>query len=556
MVNVEVKLSYLQNLLGEKINEKKVAEILSEIGMELEESSEGILKIDITAERPDMVSAEGIARAIKSYIKRKNNIYKAIKSDYKVIIEKSVEKVRPYTACAVIKGLKFDDDKIKEIIWVQEKLHSTYCRNRKRAAIGIYPLEKIKMPIYYKALKPENIKFAPLGFSKILNGKQILEQHPTGIEYKHLLEKESLYPVFIDSAGKILSMPPIINSNDVGKVTENTKDIFIECSGFSFRSVSEILNILVTMFIDMGGKAYEMALEYPDTKKYTPELSMESRKIKIEYVNKILGTNLNAKKVKEALERMGYLVEKYSKNEVSLKVPPYRTDIWHDVDIVDDIARGYGFNNIAPEQPKIATEGKIIFSNRIKKKISEIMLGMKFQEVFTFSLTNEKNQYKDMMIENEPHICLGFSTDKSVNMVRTWLLPEVLKCFVANRNKDFPQKIFEIEHVVIPDEKSDVKSKTVWRMAIAISDSSADFTKIRQPVESLFEAIGINYIIKEKEHNSFIPGRCASVIVMGKEIAYFGELHPQVLENFDLTMPVAACEIDFEYLLEILKKGD
>jgi len=555
MVSVEVKLGYLQQILGEKIREENLSEILTELGMELEDCSDGVLKIDITAERPDMVSAEGIARVIKYYTGKKPFVYKAKKSDYKVLIDKSVSKVRPYTACSVIKNLNIDEEKLKEIIWVQEKLHATYCRNRKKAAIGIYPMEKISFPIHYKALRPEEIKFVPLEFDKVMAAKEILKNHPTGRDYGYLLENSEKYPVFVDAMNNIMSMPPIINSELVGKVTVDTKDIFIECSGFSFETVSQILNILVTMFIDMGGDAYEISLLYPDKKRITPDLSMEKRKISVDFVNKILGVNLKPVDILSCLEKMGYIVDSKNSKEVWFRVQPYRTDIWHDVDIVDDIARAYGFNKFVPESIKVSTTGDVLFPNRLKRKVSEIMLGLGFSEVLTFSLTDTASQYNNMLIKEQPHVKLGFSADKSLNMVRTWLLPEVLKAFIGNRNKEFPQKIFEIEHVVLPDKNFDVNSKTVWRMCFAISDSNADFTRIRQPVEALFEILGIPYSLKEYNHSSFVPGRCAAIMCNNKELGFFGELHPQVLENFNIIMPTVACEIDFEELIKLIRIG-
>ena len=555
MVSVEINQDYLNSLLSKKMDAKQVADILIELGMELEDSSEGLYKIDITAERTDMVSAEGIARAINSYTGGKPKKYEAKKSDYKVIIDKSVSKVRPFTACAIVKNLKLDGDKIKEVIWVQEKLHLTFCRNRKKAAIGIYPLEKIKLPIHYKALKPEDIKFIPLDFSRPMTGRQILRDHPTGREFGQLLEGQDTYPIFVDSAGQVMSMPPIINSETVGKVSDKTKDVFIECSGFDFKIVSEHLNIIVAMFIDMDGQAYEMALEYPDKKRITPSLEMAQRKIKPDYINQLLGTALKPEEISAALERMGYSVDSKSKDNISFNVPSYRTDIWHDVDIVDDIARGYGFNNIKPELPSVSTVGNVLFKNRMKKKISDIMVAFGFSEVFTLSLTDKQSQYSNMNVKEQEHMNLGYSAEKSLNMIRTQLLPEVIKCLVENRNREYPQKVFEIEHVVIPDKKEDVRCKTLMMMAGAISDSTSDITMIHQPIEALLDMLGINYTVSEKEHSSFVAGRCVAIRIKDRELCHLGELHPKVLENFGIVMPTAAFELDFEMLLDTLKKG-
>ena len=201
-----------------------------------------------------------------------------LKKEDKVIIDSSVKNVRPYTACAIVRNLKLNDEKIKEIIEIQEKLHITIGRNRKKIAIGIYPLEKIKLPITFKALEPDKIKFIPLETDKEMSGLQILQRHPAGKDYAHLLAGKEKFPIFIDANKNILSMPPVINSHLTGKITEKTKDVFIECSGFDFSILSKCLNIIVTSLADMGGEIYPMELKYKN-KRITPNLTSEKTKI-------------------------------------------------------------------------------------------------------------------------------------------------------------------------------------------------------------------------------------------------------------------------------------
>src|SRR3990167_4189456 len=215
----------------------KMKNKISMFGTPVENVTENEISVEVFPNRPDLLSFQGFTRAFLSYLGKKNPPeYKTEKTekDFKVIIDKSVKKVRPFTACAIVKNLKFDDEKIKEIIDIQEKLHSTVGRNRKKVAIGIYPLEKISLPIKFEAIKPKEIRFVPLDSEREMNGLEILQSHPKGREYAHLLEGMEKFPVFKDQKGKILSMPPIINSNDTGKISESTTEIFIECSGSDF----------------------------------------------------------------------------------------------------------------------------------------------------------------------------------------------------------------------------------------------------------------------------------------------------------------------------------
>ena len=184
MPTVKFNKKTLLELLGRKLSDQELVNRISFLGTGVDGIDENEIQVEIFPNRPDLLSEQGLARALKSFLGIKTGFkqYTVKKSNIKVIIDKSVKNIRPFTACAVVKNLKLSDEKIKEIIQIQEKLHITYGRDRKKAAIGIYPLEHIRPPIYYKALAPEEIRFKPLDLNKDLTGSQILAIHPTGRE--------------------------------------------------------------------------------------------------------------------------------------------------------------------------------------------------------------------------------------------------------------------------------------------------------------------------------------------------------------------------------------
>lgn len=554
MVVLETHLSLLSKLVGQKITQKELETILFDLGMELDDVQGDAIKVEITADRPDLVSPQGLARALRAYLGKKNPECVAKKSDYKVIIDKTVESVRPYTVCAVVKNLNFDDEKIKEIIWVQEKLHATFGRNRKKVAIGIYPMEHITFPVSYKAIAPKQLSFVPLESSVKMNGLEILEKHPKGKEFAHLLEGKSRFPYFADATGEILSMPPIINAHRTGKVSETTKEIFIECSGHDFTSLSLTLNMIVYMFQDMGGQIYTVTLEYPDKKIVTPLLNWEKRSISTVFVKSMLGVDINAKDCASYLSRMMHRVTEIGKDTVVFEVPPIRTDVWHDVDIADDIARAYGVNKISPELPAVATNGHLLFEHRLTDHLAELTIGLGFQEVFTLALTDKYEQYEKMRLKPQNYVQLGHATEQSINMVRSWMLPELLKALSHNRSREYPHKIFEIDEVVLEDSSADVLSRNVRKMCLAICDAQADFTVIKQHLLYILESLGIRDAqFSSLHHPSFMEGRCANVTVHGAKIGVMGEVHPEVLMNFGLLCPVVAFEIDVDSLSKVLR---
>src|SRR5271157_359718 len=312
----------------------KMQERISLMGTPVEKITKDELQIEIFPNRPDLLSYHGFKRAFLAFLDKKPGLkqYKLNKSNYKVIADSSLKDIRPYTACAIVTGIKLNSEKIKELIEIQEKLHITLGRKRKKFAIGIYPLDKIKFPITFKAVEPDKIKFMPLDSEREMSGLEILQRHPTGKEYANLLAGKAKFPIFIDVSGNILSMPPIINSQLTGKVTDKTKDLFVECSGYNFVTLSKCLNILTTILADMGGEIFEVEVEYGREKKMTPDFSTEKMQIHIDKVNKLLGLELKERDVKKLLERMGYNFNKEA------EIPSWRMDILHEVDLIEDIA--------------------------------------------------------------------------------------------------------------------------------------------------------------------------------------------------------------------------
>ena len=574
MANIKFPRKQFEKEIG-KLDEKMQNKIAM-FGTTLESFDDQEVELEIFPDRPDLLSYQGFKRSFTQFLGKKTGLktYKLKKpeKDFKVIIEKSVKEVRPYTACAIVKGIKLNDDKIKELIDIQEKLHNTIGRKRKKLAIGIYPLEKIKLPITYKALEPDKIRFIPLESEREMSGLQILQKHPTGKDYSHLLAGKSKFPIFTDADNNILSMPPIINSQLTGKVTDKTKDVFVECSGFDFIILKKCLNIIITTLADMGGTIYKMELK--GLKENTPNLNPEKAKISLENTNKLLGLNLTEKQLKQNLEKMGH---EYSKGTVLIS--PWRTDILHEVDLIEDVAIAYGYENFKPEIPEIATIGQENPKETIKRKISNILTGLNFLEISNYHLTKKNDQFKKMSIpEKDTKDFTEISDSKTdYDILRKDLSHYAMKIFSENVDAEYPHQIFEIGKVFESSEKESEKNSTDNKSGsragnensaekgghlqiqekehLCLATSSGNFTQLKQILEYLSKMIGVEIELEEAEEfpNHFIDGRVAEIFIKNQKIGYLGEIHPKVLKNWKSKMPVALFEIDLEEIFERLK---
>ena len=505
------KLAKYDNNLVERINL---------FGTPVESFNDENIEVEVLPNRPDMFSSQGFLRSFKSYLGLKKGLVnyeiKKPENNYKVKISNELKNIRPFTACAIVKNLKLDDERIKQIIDLQEKLHSTLGRNRKKIAIGIYPLEKIKLPIAFEARNPKDINFIPLEGNKSMNGLEILEKHPIGREYSHLLKNLNKFPVFVDDNEKILSMPPIINSDETGRVVKETKDVFVECSGFDFNLLKKTLNIIITTLADMNGQVYQMELDY-GKKELTPDLTPQEINISVNSVNKLIGLNLKEKEVEELLSKMGY---NYKNNKAF--APAWRTDILHEVDVIEDIAIAYGYDKLNAEIPEVSTIGEENIEEKIKSKIIENLIGLGLIEVLSYHLIKEE---ESKMLKLSQDVIELLDSKTEYKLLRPSLLIPALRILFENKHNEYPQNIFEIGTIF---KKGDSETGVIEQtsLSVVLCDSKSNFTQIMQILDSLLTSFGINYNIKEDEDENFISGRFGKIIVNDKEIAKIGEIHP------------------------------
>jgi phenylalanyl-tRNA synthetase beta chain len=547
-----IKKDEIKKYLGD-ISDKEIDNKLNLAGLGVERVHETEVDIEITPNRPDLLSLNGVKRYLENYFKksgfREYNVEKPSKN-YRVVIDKSVKNVRPFTSCAIVKGLKFTDEAIEEIIDIQEKLHGTYGRNRKKLAIGIYPLEKINLPIKFLAKKPEDIKFQPLAFPREINGRQILSQHPAGREYGDLLKEKDVFPVFEDSNGQVLSMPPIINSDKTGKIDYDTTDIFIECSGFDKEYLDKTLNMIVSALADIGGVVCSVEIEEEiGGKRITPNLEPEKMKIDLEKINSVLGLELNEKEIKNYFGKMGIGFEKDDEG-LSALIPAYRTDILHEIDLAEEIAIAYGYENFIPEIPEISSIGEESEMEKLKRKISEMLIGLELIEVSSYHLSTKEKQFKKIGIKEFKSKMIEVLDSKTENnILRNSLLASSIQILSENSDASYPQRIFEHGNVFYHHDKIDTGIGESEKLCISLCHEKANFTELKQILDYIMRMFDLEYKIKETENPSFIIGRVGEIIVNGNSIGLIGEISPSVLRNNRIRMPVSSLEINLESLV-------
>jgi phenylalanyl-tRNA synthetase beta chain len=563
MPTIDIDYAELERLLNIKMNGDmaKLDDILAFVKAEVKAFNEKENSISIEMKdtaRADLWSVEGLSRALQGYLKQTKGIkqYSVGKSVIEVNVNAQLYNIRPYICCSVIKGIHFSDGVIKGVMHLQDKLDQTNGRSRQKTSIGIYNLDLIKPPIEYTAVKPADVSFVPLGFNEKMGLDEILERHPKGIEYGQIVKKNPLYPMLFDSEGKVLSFPPIINSNDLGKITEESCNLLVEVTGTLHKTVMNTLNLVTLALIDRGGKAYSATVNYPQKSNYTestvvtPNFDNKRFELNVEDTNRLLGLKLNATEIGDLLLTAGLGVENISDEALTVLVPCYRVDVMHQVDIIEDVAIAYGYNNIDPTWRELPTTGKAKPDQRYIDVARELMVGLGYQETLNTTLTNPETLFKKMNTELTQIIELSNPKIVTMTCLRNWLLPSLIEFLSINKSIEFPQKIFELGKVTLLDETRETQTRDEDWIAAVTTHPNANFSEIKSALDSFMGNFGVEWQIKETSHPSFIEGRAGKVIVNSVEIGIVGEVNPLVLESWKLENPVAAFELSFQSILE------
>lgn len=537
MPTIEVSRKVLEKLAGRKIKDTDLERVKGNIDSE----SGGIIRLEIEdTNRPDLWSVEGVARVF-----RENGMprLKIKKSGKGIIVDKNIEGIRPYIAGFLAKDIPMTEELLKDVIQLQEKIAENFGRKRQKISVGIYNYRDAVFPLHYKAVDPKSVKFAPLEFVEKMDLEEILIKHPKGQQYGSIVKRYKMYPIFIDSANQVLSFPPIINSNSLGRVEVGMEELFVEVTGNDILSVNLVANILALALQDRNASIESIRIRYPyktvlGKNMDTPHLFNERISFPEKAVKERLGIELPATKIISLLKSMQYHAARKG-NNISVKIPYYRRDIMHPFDVIEDVAIAYGYPNIEPLDITSHTTGKLSRETVLSEKIRRSVIGLGFQETMNPILSNKKD-LQGRMLSKKKIVEIENYMSETYSAVRNSVLPSLLHILGRNLHVEYPQKIFELGECVDADRNA----STVAKLAACISDSSVGYEDISSVADALFRMVGIGYRLEESHDSAFVEGRQAFILINKKPAGILGEINPQVLENWGIDMPVAALEID------------
>lgn len=587
MPKIEVNENLFFNLLGKKYDFDTLEKKLTFAKAELDEKpdmsqpeNERVIKIELNdTNRPDLWSTGGVTRQLRIHEGAKRSNYSSFLSkkgsvkdcaDRVITVDPEMKNIRPYMVSFVISGKPIDDPMLKDIIQTQEKLCWNFGRKRRSISMGVYRMADIKWPCHYKAVDPDKTSFVPLQCDQPMTCRQILTEHPKGKDFGWIIKDLPKFPLLTDDTDEVLSMAPVINSATLGAVQVGDKDLMVELTGDNMENLMLSANIVACDFFDAGYKILPVKVVHPyetalGKEVVAPFYFQPSTKTTLAAINKKLGCDLTKDEVLDALARMDNDVSakdfdasektasylKANKNDVEfvLNPPPYRNDFLHEVDIIEDVMIGVGLDNFKPIRPSDFTVGQLSDVTLFSRKAKEIMVGLGYQEMI-FNYLGSKRDYIDRMcVSSENVIEISNPMSENYQFVRPSIIASLLRAESQAGQAVFPHKIFEIGKVAFLDSSENTGTKTIQSLGFMTACNNANFNSLASEVSTLLYLLDHKYDVKEVEDPRFIPGRQAAIMLNGKQVGVFGEVHPQVLENWGIIVPCVAGEIDIEALM-------
>lgn len=558
---IEVLFDDLQNLVGAALPKDafKLTDILSYVKGEVNSIEGNQLSIEIKdGNRPDLWSVEGIARDLRGVLGIEEGLVNYSVEDFSGVwidVDLSLNNIRPYIACSVVKQVQLSNDIIRGLMHLQDKIDQTYGRKRRRVSIGLYNFGLITPPLKYCVAKPQKVSFVPLEEKSKMNLKEIIENHPKGIEYGHIIKNHEVWPVLIDSKDKVLSFPPIVNSNDLGKITQETKELFVEVTGSDYQTVLTALSIISLSLAERNGRIFSTEIHYPygeRRKVFTPKLATRVMNLNTHYVNRVLGLSLPKRSILKLLKRARFNARHSGKDLIEVTIPSYRMDVMHSLDLIEDIAITFGYNNIQPRWPQQITFGKISNREAFLDLTREVMISLGFQEILSFSLINKELLFRRMNLRKEKIVEIFNPSSSRFTCVRSWLIPSLVDFLSKNTHYDYPQKVFEVGACAVLDNSCETGVREIQKLACLIANSDSNFSKGKAVFDAFSLNMGFKYRLVDGSHKSFISGRVGNIVLRRKKSGIIGEIHPLVLENWGVENPVTGFEVNLSMLMDLI----
>jgi phenylalanyl-tRNA synthetase beta chain len=554
---VPVPLAELNGLGGLSLRMEEALDLLPQLGGDVDRVEGETIHIEYFPDRSDLVSVEGVARALAAFVGKSPGLrtYPMGAAVAELEVDAAVAPVRPWILACGVSGLPaLDDESLVALMEFQERLANGVGRRRRRVAIGIHDARGIRPPYRY-TVADAGTRFHPLQGDREMSVREILDEHPKGRAWRHLLPEKGPFPIILDRDGHVLSLPPVINGTRT-ELRVGTTDLVLDLTGPDLSTLETAMAILATALADRGARIEPFAVRYPRHEAYgaqagrglvTPDLAPRSGSLRLSETKRILGLDLTSEAVAHRLARLGHAAHGADGDRLEVASPRWRGDLLHEWDLIEDVAKGHGYAEVPDAQSRVPTVGAPHPTATRARIVRSVMTGLGFLEATTLTLVGPVESYDHFDVprpsDARPVAVTNPITTQHTEL-RTWLTPGLFALLAQNRHRDYPQSLYEAGIVVDP-----ATHRNAWRLAAVHAHAKANYSEVKGIVEATLRDLAVAARAELDDHPAFVPGRVARFLAAdGTVLGRAGEYHPRVLMRFELAVPVVGMEFDLDSL--------
>ncbi|SFJ62252.1 phenylalanyl-tRNA synthetase beta subunit [Terrisporobacter glycolicus] len=540
------------------------------IGQDIKEFlglNDAIIDFELTANRPDCRSMIGIAReaaiTIGQKIKYPEIEVKACDEDIDFEVKIENPKLCPRYGARIVKDVKIEP--------------SPYWMQRRLIEAGVRPINNI-VDITNFVMLEQGQPLHAFDLNELPNGKIVVrnavegEKFTTLDEVERTLDKDMLV---ITDGEKPVAIAGVMGGLNSG-ITDNTTAVLFEGAAFnadSIRLTSKKLGLRTEssgryekgVCTELSITGVERACQLVEmlgagrvlrgtVEDYPAKQEAQSLTVNPSRIIKNIGIDLSLDGFVKILKDLEFKCDLKSDDEVVIEVPPFRLDIEQEADIYEEIARIYGFENIPSEQLEgNATAGVKTPQQKFMDKIKDTATSIGLYEILTYSFVSPKSLDKIKLPEDDKkrdYITLINPLGEDTSVMRTTMMPSMLNVLYTNVSRKVESGLaFECGNTFTPQEGLPIETN---HLCVGMYGKDVDFFVLKGALETILDSVGFeNYeIIPETNNTTFHPGRCATIMYNNIYIGTFGEVHPEVIDNYNLGQRVYLAELDLDLIFE------
>jgi phenylalanyl-tRNA synthetase beta chain len=546
---ISLRYDRMLSLLRRPLSRQDMLEKLPFLGLDLEEEAEEYVRVEFNPNRPDFSSEWGVARALNGLLGFEIGApeYRMEQSGVTVNVDQSVLGFRPFFVGAVVKGMEMDDETIRQMMAMQDDLDNGIGRRRSKVSTGLHNFDSVKPPFSYRGASPD-FRFVPLGQGREMSMSDILQRLETGQKFGHIVSKYTAYPLIEDSEGRVLSFPPIING-ETTRVSTETRNLFVDITATDLKAAEDVLAVLLAALTDLGGSLETIRVNHPLNPMTVPDLKPTEMTVESSYVNRLLGLSLGEREIIECLSRCRLDAEGDGKS-IHVRIPRYRSDLIHPIDIVEEVAIGHNIANLTPMFPETAGVGRLDERLVVFDSAREVLVGLGLLEVMNYSLISRETALDSN--GKPPHEAMRVENPKSGEheYLRESIVTSLLSTLSRNIHEEYPQRLFEVGKTFHRGPNNEASEEN--NVAVAIAHTEANYTEVKSYLEAFLRQLkGVECDTTPVDSQIYIPGRAAQIRVGKTEVGSIGEITPSLLEEIGLRVPVSAFELNLDAILKV-----